>query len=377
MAGLANAGELNLPDPFVMQDGSKVTTKEDWTAKRRPETLELFKKHVYGRPPLGRPKDLTFEVVETVRDAMDGAATLKRVNVNIAGPGGKVVLRLGVFIPNKAAKPVPCFLLGCNRGPENIDMTRKKKSPFWPAEQIVARGYAAAAFLLADIDPDKYDGFKDGVHGVFDPKDGRKGDSWGTICAWAWGAGRALDYLCEDADIDNKHVAVIGHSRGGKTALWAGAMDERFALTISNDSGCTGAALARRRKGETVARINKVFKHWFCENYKKYNDKENELPVDQHQLVALMAPRLVYVASASKDAWADPEGEFLACVHASPVYKLFGLTGIESTEMPKPDTPLHGGCIGYHIRTGKHNLTEYDWKCYMDFADRHWRGKNK
>jgi hypothetical protein len=215
------------------------------------------------------------------------------------------------------------------------------------------------------------------VHGIFDPPDRRKGDSWGTIAAWAWGASRALDYLCEDKDIDKTRVGVIGHSRGGKTALWAGAQDERFALTISNDSGCTGAAIARDKKGESVAKINTSFPHWFCENYKKFSNREADLPVDQHELVALMAPRLVYVASATEDAWADPPNEFKSCVLASPVFKLFGLTGIESDQMPKPDAPLQGGTIGYHLRTGKHDLTEHDWKCYMDFADRHWKGEKR
>ena len=339
---------MALPAPLTTRTGQKVTTPAEWQQIRRPEILELFRTNVYGRAPVGRPDGLSFEIVETVQDAMDGAATLKRINVNIAGPDGNLVLRLGLFIPNKATKPVPCFLLVCNRGPENIDMTRKEKSPFWPAEEIVARGYATASFLLADLDPDKYDGFKDGVHGIFDPKEGRKGDAWANIAAWAWGASRAMDYLCEDPDIDKTHVAILGHSRGGKTALWCGAEDERFSLVISNNSGCTGAALARRRKGETVAKINKRFPHWFCENYKRYNDKENELPVDQHQLIALMAPRLVYVASADEDSWCDPEGEFLSCVHAGPVYRLFGMQGVESTEMPKPDTPLHAGHVGYH-----------------------------
>jgi len=374
LVGSAHAADLNLPDPLKTEGGQPVTTPEQWRQTRRPEILELFRTHVYGRAPIGRPETLKFREVEIDKAAMDGAATLKRIDIEYAGPGGQGVIHLGLFIPNKVKKPAPGFLLICNRSPENIDMTRENKSPFWPAERIVARGYVAAAFYNADVDPDKHDGFKNGVHGIFDPPGKKRPpDAWGTIAAWAWGASRVMDYFETDPDVDEKHIGVVGHSRGGKTALWCGAEDERFALTISNNSGCTGAALARNKKGERVAKINQNFPHWFNENYKKFNDKEDELPVDQHQLIALMAPRLVYVASASKDAWADPEGEFLACVHAGPVYKLFGLKGVGAMAMPGVQEPLHTGHIGHHIRDGKHNLTEYDWDRYMDFADKHWR----
>ena len=371
------AADLRLPDVLISTNGAKVTSAAMWRNTRRPEILELFRTHVYGRMPVGRPDSLKFEVLESARGVMAGAATRKQVKISYRGPGGEGAIKLVLFVPAQV-KPAPCFLLICNRGATNIDPTRATKSPFWPAEQIVGRGYAAAAFLNADVDPDFHDGFTNGVHAIFDPpRVKRPPDAWGTIAAWAWGASRVMDYLETDADIDAKRVAVIGHSRGGKTALWAGAEDERFAFVISNDSGCGGAALARRRepKAETIAAINRSFPHWFCENYKRYYNHEDDLPVDQHMLAALVAPRLLCIGSASQDLWADPEGEFLCGVEASPVYRLFGVEGLKAHGWPPPDSPRHEGSIGYHLRTGKHGLTEYDWKCYLDFADQHLKAK--
>lgn len=362
-----------LPDPLVMVDGTKVDSAAMWREKRRPEILELFRKNVYGRAPVGRPEGMTFEVFDFAADAMDGAATRKQVKINFTGKEGGLAMNLVLFVPNDAPKPVPTFLLICNRDPENIDPTRKVKMPFWPAEEVVARGYGIAAFYNGDVDPDKHDEFRNGVHGLFDGPGERPADAWATLAAWAWGASRAMDYFETDDSVDEKHVAVVGHSRGGKTALWAGAEDARFAMVVSNDSGCGGAALSRRCYGETVAQINRSFPHWFCDNFEKFNDNEGALPVDQHMLMALAAPRLLCVASADEDLWADPRGEFLAAVGASPVYELFGLVGLGTTEMPPLDRPVQKGNISYHIRTGGHGLTEYDWEQYMNFADKHWK----
>jgi hypothetical protein len=337
--------------------------------------LELFRENIYGRAPVGRPDSLKFDVTDVATNAMDGKATRKQVKISFRGPGGEGAIKLVLFTPNNAPKPAPCFLLICNRSVTNIDATRENKSEFWPAEEMIARGYAAAAFYNGDVAADKSNSFNTGVHAIFLPPSNRKPNSWGTIAVWAWGASRCLDYLVTDRDVDAKRVSVVGHSRGGKTALWAAAEDERFAMAVSNDSGSTGAAIARNKKGEQIANINKGFPYWFNDNYKKFNGRENELPIDQHELLALIAPRLLYVASASEDTWADPNNEFLATVHASPVYELLGRKGVGAKEFPKRDSPIQTGHIGYHVRTGKHNLTAYDWKCFMDFADKHgWRG---
>lgn len=360
---------VNLPDPLTSATGQKVTSVQQWRDVQRPEILELFRKHVYGRAPVGRPDSLKFATTVTPY-MMDGTATRKQVVISYGTERGQGAIKLTLFIPSKAKQPSPCMLLICNRGARNIDPERATKSEFWPAEQLVARGYAAAAFQVADVLPDRKDNLDQGVHAIFDAPGTRAADAWGTISAWAWGASRIMDYLETDPDIDKKRVIVVGHSRGGKTALWAAAQDERFAMAVSNDSGSTGAALARGKQGEHIKEINTTFPHWFNENYKTYNDREADLPVDQHMLLGLMAPRPVYVASATQDATADPEAEFASAVAASSVYELFGLKGLVATVMPKPEVPLQEGSIGYHLRDGEHDLLTSDWNHFMDFADK-------
>jgi dienelactone hydrolase len=359
----------NPPDLLTMQDGTKVTTIEAWQKERRPEILKLFREHIYGRNPVERPEKLSF-VVKTTEGMMDGAAIRRQVTIRFKGPHGEGAINLLLFVPAKADRPVPCLLLVGNRPADSIDADRLTRNEFWPAESLVARGYAAAVFLVSDVAADTYSSFSTGVHQIFGDRE-HGPDAWGTIAAWAWGASRAMDYLETDPDIDAKRIAIVGHSRGGKTALWAGATDDRFAFVVSNNSGCTGAALSRGKRGETVKIINDSFPYWFCQNYKRYNDRENELPVDQHMLIALVAPRPVYVASATEDKWSDPEAEFRACVEATPAYQLFGLPGLESSSRPQPNSPLLKGQIGYHIRAGKHDLIKYDWTCFADFFDEH------
>ncbi len=361
-----SARNYTLPDPLVSANGVKVNTAREWQGRRRAEVLELFREQVYGRSP-GRPKGVTFKVIEEDPRALNGTATRREVDIAIPGPRGTFTFRLLIYLPNPAKNPVPVFLLLNHRG----DVHTQVNQPFFPVDRIIARGYAAAGITLGQLSPDNANTYRDGVLRFFDGPEERSPDAWRTIAAWAWGGQRAMDYFETDKHIDAKRVAVVGHSRGGKTALWCGAQDERFALTISNNSGETGAALARRRVGQSLAIGNIRNPHWFTTNFKGYNDKEDELPVDQHELIALLAPRLAYVASAETDLWADPLGEFLSCVHATPVYRLFGLKGMETDQPPPLNQPIHDGRIGYHIRPGGHGLTEYDWQRFMDFADKH------
>jgi dienelactone hydrolase len=361
-----------LPELLTMADGRPIRQAEDWPA-RRAELLELFREQVYGRSPAA-PAAMRFETVEIDPQAMEGMATLKRVHIHFSDAPEAPVLRLTMFVPNRRQGPAPAFLLICNRGVENIDPTRKIRRDFWPAERIVERGYIAAAFFNGDVAVDKYDGFSGGIHALLQRPEERLPSSWGTLAAWAWGAARVMDYWESDADVDTSRCVVTGHSRGGKTALWAAAEDSRFAMAVSNESGCGGAALSRRCYGETLSIINRAMPHWFCSRFHDYNGREEALPIDQHQLIALIAPRAAYISSADQDLWADPRGEFLAAQAASPAYELLGRGGLgKNSAMPGLNEPLLGDGLAYHIREGEHTYSLYDWECHMDMADREFK----
>ena len=395
-----------LPDPLVMQDGTKVADAETWKSRRRPEVLRLFEEHVFGRSA-NRPEEIAFRIASLDAGALGGKATRKEITVFLTGKRGGPKMELLLYVPNAMRKPVPIFLglnfygnHGVSPDP-GITLSRQWMRPNhqmgvvdnrateasrgctahrWQVEKVLDRGYALATVYYGDIEPDFPGGWKQGLRGVLSPQGDKtefKPDDWGAIGAWAWGLSRAMDYLDQEPVVDAKRVAVLGHSRLGKTALWAGAQDERFAIVISNNSGEGGASLVRRRFGEAIHHSVSMVPYWYCQRYRQFAWHEGDLPVDAHMLVALIAPRPVYVASATTDLWADPRGEFLAAKHAEPVYRMLGRAGLGVDEMPPPDKSV-GDFIGYHVRTGDHDVTAFDWEQYLDFADRHFeygRGK--
>lgn len=393
--------EYKLPDVLTRFNGRKVKSEKVWVKKRRPELLKTFTEDVYGKVPgeLGISK---VELWETSNHALNNLAIRKQLSLIFKKGNHSLEVNVLMYLP-KNLKKSPVFLAYNFYGNHTVstdpnirlteswvannpsvgiinnqvtEQSRGSDSDSWPVEQIIKDGYGLVTAYYGDVDPDKND-LTDGIQPFFykENQTRPKADEWGSIAAWAWGLSRIMDYLATDSLVDVRHVAVLGHSRLGKTALWAGANDQRFALVISNEPGCGGAALSMRRFGETVWRINTTFPHWFCQNFKKYNYNEDALPVDQHELLALIAPRPLYVASAEGDQWSDPRGEFLAAKYASPVYQLFGLEGLPATDMPPVNQPVMG-MVGYHIRSGKHDLTDYDWTQYLKFADMHFRLKD-
>ena len=388
------AGDYTLPSLL-----GAATTREAWENKRREEVLELFLTQMFGRTP-EIPSGIAVTLRSEKKDALGGLATRKLLHVTLPSVPKWQGMEVMLYLPTKATRPAPVFVglsFGGNhavskeadipisdrwmRESKNegavvsnkaTELSRGGEAARWPLEMILGKGYAVATAYYGDVEPDHALGWKDGLRGAASaqgPDTVWKEDDWGAIGAWSFGLSRILDAVVQDSGIDAKRCAVIGHSRLGKTSLWAGAQDVRFGLVISNNSGEGGAAIMRRDMGETVKIITTSFPHWFCGKFSSYSEPNTHLlPLDSHMLIALAAPRGIYVASAVEDEWADPKGEFIATREAKPVYDLFDLKGVEVTDQPTLHTPV-GHQVRYHIRAGKHDVTDYDWEQYLKAAD--------
>lgn len=382
-----------LPDPLRFEEGGgAVTNASGWWERRRPEIFRRFATQVYGWPP-PPPGAVRWRVLSEDAAALEGRAHRREVALELGETNEARVLRFTVFVPRNGRKAHPVFagvhLFDTAKPHPEPAVARRIKGPGGgapeqsgppgqvgrdTAREILGRGYALASIDIESLGPDSRTNWWRGLLRVQGrAADGPPGpEETGVLGVWAWGLSRVVDYCATTPDLDPRRVIAIGHSRMGKAALWAGAVDERLAAVISNDSGCGGAALSKRIAGETVAIITRAFPHWFCGNFSKYADREADLAVDQHQLLALIAPRPLYVASAEDDAWADPLGEYLAAWHASAVYRLLGATGVDELPARLPTVDVRvGGALSYHVRRGQHDLTDFDWRQYLDFADRH------
>ncbi|MEN8138855.1 MAG: polysaccharide deacetylase family protein [Bacteroidota bacterium] len=397
----SKVADYTLPEFMAEDQGNKELY---WIEKRRDEILNLYRNEIYGKVPEA-DVNVVFKVTKTVNDAVGGKATMKEITATFTNNGKSAEMNILIYTPNKVEGKVPMFL-GLNFfgnhtvhndenitqatgyvinkgtiGVKNHKATEAKRGVFserWQVEKLIDSGYGLTTVFYGDLDPDFDDGYQNGVQPLF-YKDGQTkpaDNEWGSIAVWSWGLSRVMDYFETDSNIDKAKVAVVGHSRLAKVALWTVANDHRFAISISNNSGSAGAALFRRKFGETIDASLAYAPQWYAGNFKKYSTNEKTLPIDQHMLLSLIAPRPLYVASATKDNWADPKGEFLAAKYATEIYHLFGKQGIEVDSIPKPNVSIQTN-IGYHIREGKHNITEFDWNNYISFAKKHFATKNR
>ena len=396
-----NYDESKVPDyqlPLLLQadSGKRINSSKEWVSIRRPEILHHLEQEIYGKNeiPLGDFKVQT-SLVESGKSEFGNR---KQYSITFNRREKELTLNVLIFLPSKMEKPVPVFL-GLNfRGNHTISMDKEIiithewirpgkgvknnrstqggrgiASSRWDLKQILSNGYGLITAYYGEIDPDFDDGFQNGIHGLLNAARQQKPSSGSSIDAWAWGLSRLVDFIHAEPEFDKNRIIVFGHSRLGKAALWAGAKDQRIALVISNNSGCGGAAISRRHFGETVKRINTTFPHWFCKNYYKYNNNENKCIIDQHSLLSMIAPRPLYVASASDDLWADPHGEYLAIKETIKVYELYGYKfdkywSKDAGYKVVPGTS-YTGKIGYHLRKGKHDVTSWDWDKFIQFAE--------
>ena len=327
----------------------------------KKQIMEVLLNEEYGfLPP---PPSSTVSFVERVDDSFcAGKAELQKIRLTCQMERGNFSFPVYFAYPKKANGAVPCFI--------HINFYDSVPNRYQPTEEIIDNGYATLTFCYRDITSDDGD-FSDGLSGIVYPNGKKKENDCGKLGLWAWAAMRVMDFAQTLDVLDRDRISVVGHSRLGKTALLTGALDERFFCAISNDSGCGGASLARGNTGEKIIDITRTFPYWFCENYSKYAKREEEMPFDQHFLIAANYPHRVYVASAEGDGWACPKNEYIACVAASGYYESRGVRGFvrEGDELPGAEKSLHGGYIGYHIRGGLHYLGRADWNEFIKYLD--------
>ncbi|MGI9455191.1 MAG: hypothetical protein ACR2NU_01435 [Aeoliella sp.] len=375
----ARLPNYQLPPLLVSGTGKPVTTARQWRNSRRPEILGLFSNLIYGRiPPAPSPIHQEFKVVAIDPDFMNGKATRKDIEIRLSNDNGHVLMHFLVFVPNNVAQPVPAFFKHSFDDTQGNDFVVSNTRPGelnngWPLGKFFDRGYGFCAVYQQSLLRHNEVEFLHGIHKLYYPKGQSfpKSHEWGVISTCAYGAMRGMDYLETDDSVDHTRVAIMGHSKMGKTALWTAAQDERFAIAISAQSGCAGAALWRRKSGETLNKMVTRFPFWLCRNAWKFVDREDDLPVDQHMLLACIAPRPVYIHSSTDDTWADSRGEYLSAYHASEVYRLLGKQGLESAALPAVGEAIIESDVGYHVREGGHSVEPYDWEQFMKFADYH------
>ena len=385
---------FDLPEVLRCANGERVASVEQWEKTRRTELSNLFARQIYGMPLMLNRSEvgIKYETMAENPNALNGKAICKQVKIILSKNDLVREIWLLIYLPHTPQENIPVFLGYNFNGNHTVhsdpgilispslskvssrdqSLERGNQSSRWSIERIVNEGFAVITACYHDVFPDQKDLKDESILPLFVDYEAKKADAHTeqAIGAWAKGLSLIMDYIETEKVFDVKRVALMGHSRQGKAALWAGAMDSRFAIVISNNSGCGGAALSKRRFGETVELITTSFPHWFCPAFNIYANNEDALPVDQHELIALIAPRPVYIASAEEDLWADPKGEFLSGVYAGPVYHLYGLKGLETEEMPPINSPIMNH-IGYHIRSGVHDVTDFDWQCYIEFAKKH------
>jgi hypothetical protein len=388
----AKVGTYTLPDPLVLADGKPVRDAKSWNQKRRPEIVRLFEENQFGRSP-GRPADMSFDVFDKGTPALDGKAIRRQVTIYFSKNKSEPKMDLLIYLPANARKPVPLFLnLSFTANSSAVDDPGIKPGEVWERDKkrgpapkggtfgrldvapFLTQGIGVATVYYGDIEPDFLGGVPYGVRGSYlKPGQTEPGaDEWGAIAAWAWGLSRAQDYLETDKDVDANRVAIFGVSRLGKTVLWAGAHDTRFAAVIASCSGEGGAALSRRNYGETIKHLTAPtrYPYQFAGSYQKFSDRVDQFPVDSHMLISLIAPRPLLLQTGDADGWSDPKGEFLAAVAAGPVYRLLGKQALPREEMPPAGEPVMG-TLGYYMHKGGHGTIPSDWEVFVQFLKTH------